>query len=257
MVKIRNVSRCLALLMVLALLLTAQAVAAESGALWLCASVAEEGVTAKICADTAVASGVITVTYDKRALTFREVTMDETAVAMHAVNSKVPGRLVISWVAPAGYSVEEYQILMQIRFEGTDASSISLSGSGNDLNGEAVAVTALDFTGLNTALAEVEGKLVQDYTPGSFDAMLNAEKEARELLEQEIVTPSQLAAATEKVETALAQLEPKAPPTVPATTAPAPQPNGNGWIGIAVAAVAVCAAVAVAVVVIIKKRGSK
>lgn len=256
MVKIRNVSRCLVLLMVLALLLTAQAVAAESGALWLSTSVAEEGITANICADTAVASGVITVTYDKKALTFREVTMDETAVAMHAVNSKIPGKLVISWVAPANCHVEEYQILMQIHFEGTDAGSISLSGGGNDLSGEAVAVTALDFIGLNTALSEVESKLVQDYTAGSFDAMLEAEKEARELLKKDIITPAQLAAATDKLNTALAQLEPKAPPTVPATTDPASQPS-SGWIGIAVAAVAVCAAVAVAVVVIKKKRGSK
>ena len=256
MVKIRNVSRCLVLLMVLALLLTVQAVAAESGALWLSTSVAEEGITANICADTAVASGVITVTYDKKALTFREVTMDETAVAMHAVNSKIPGKLVISWVAPANCHVEEYQILMQIHFEGTDAGSISLSGGGNDLSGEAVAVTALDFVGLNTALSEVESKQVQDYTAGSFDAMLEAEKEARELLKKDIITPAQLAAATDKLNTALAQLEPKAPPTAPATTPAEPQPN-NGWIGIAVAAVAVCAAVAVAVVVIKKKRGSK
>lgn len=257
MKKAHQTSRLLVLILLLVLLLSVSASAAETGAIWTCSNAAENEVTVLVCADASVASGVITVTFDRKELSFVDVTMNSDYILAHAVNSQTFGKVQISWIASGGYDAEDGHVLMQLQFEGASAESISVSGSAYGTDGNAIAVTALDFTALNTALAEVESKLVQDYTVSSFDAMLNAEKEARDLLKQEVITPSQIAAAAEKLTTALAQLEPKAPPTTAAPTEPTPQPNSNGWIGIAVAAVAVCAAIAVAVVVILKKRGNK
>lgn len=260
MKKAHQTFRPLVLILLLLLLLSVSASAVEAGTVWTCSSVSENSVTVSVCADTTVASGVITVTYDSKTLKFCDATMSSDYIVAHSINARVPGKILISWIAPGAYDAEDGHVLMQLQFEGASADSVAISGSVQGAEGEAVAVTALDFTALNTALEEVGSKLVQDYTPSSFDAMLDAEKEARDLLKQEIITPSQIAAAAEKLNSALAQLELKAPPTVPTTAAPTepvPQPGSNGWIGIVVAVVAVCAAVSVAVVVILKKRGNK
>lgn len=249
--KTKTISWALVLILALTMLPVVQAAAAQSSWLWFHTSAAEDGVTLSIYTDTTVASGVITLTYDKKALTFRELTVDDRFVAAHAINAKVPGKVLISWVAPADQVAEDTPILMQLHFEGTDDSSFSLSGTANGLDSEPVSVGALDFTALNTALTEANNKLVQDYTAGSFEALLAARDEAEALLKQEIVSPAQVAAATEKLNTAMAQLEPTAPITQPPT-----EPTLDPYV-IVVAIVAVCAAGAVVAVVILKKRRNK
>jgi len=255
--KMKAISWALVLILALTILPAVQATAAEGGWIWFHTSNAENGVTLSIYADTTVASGVFTLTYDKKALTFGELTVDSNFVAAHAINAKVPGKVVISWVAPANQTAAETPILMQLHFEGTDVSSFNLSGSANGLSGELISVGMLDFTALNQALEEAGKKTEQDYTADSFQALLAARDEAEALLKQEIVSPGQVAAATEKLNNAMAKLETPAPPTQPPTEPTGTFWENNGWIAIVIAAVAVCAAGAVVTIVVLKKRRNK
>ena len=168
MTKIRRSSRWLALLLVLTVLLTVQASAAESGSLWANATVSEDTVTVYVVADTAVSSGVITLSYDRKELKFQEVTVEESAVAAHAVNGKVGGKVQISWVAPAEQAQQDSHVLLQVRFTGTSAESIDLSGTVYDLTGGNVAVVMPDLAALNSVLAEADALQADTYTADSL-----------------------------------------------------------------------------------------
>lgn len=253
---IRRLAGLLVLLLALTWLLPMQVSAAENGTIWFESKVTAEGVTVSLWTDADVASGVITINYDKKALTFRQLELEEAYIAAHAINSKRPGVVQISWVAPADAASADAHLLMQLHFEGASVENISISGSAYTTTGESVYVAALDFVALNALIEEAEGKLQEDYTQESFAAMRNALDEAKALLEQQHVTPAQISAAAEKLQAAMDALQQPQPETQPGVT-----PGGDEDQNHLVAVVAIVSAVMIAAValllVILKKRGNK
>lgn len=285
---IRKLSVILLLCMVLCALPVSSANAAENGSLWLRQMPTDDGVTMAVCADTVVASGVITVTYDSNVLTFQEVTLDSTHVLAHAVNDQKAGQIRISWIG-TGEAVDGGYVLLRLRFIGTEDQSAVLTGSGYSADGDAIAVTALNLTDATAAVSAAEALQAEDYTADSFAAVEAAMQDAKALLALETVTQAQLDAAAQNLTDAMGKLvvfvpeppptEPPAtepPATEPAPTQPAtdpaptqpdtqpvptkpvanPVPKKNDTLLIA-AGIALGLAVIVAVVVILKKRGNK
>lgn len=288
--RVRKLAILLALCLVLALLPVTSANAAESGGLWLRHLPTDGSVTMALVADTQVASGIITVTYDPSLLTFQELTVDSAYVLAHAVNDKEAGTIKISWVG-AGADSGAY-VLMRLQFAGESLAVAELSGNVVNESGDEIAITVLDFGAYNAAFIQAAGLKAEDYTADSFAAVQAAMQSAEALWAVEAVTQAQLDAATQALLTAVENLvvytpepppteppatepaptepaptEPTQPgstpakpqPTQPTTQAPAPAPKGdNGWMLIALAVLGVVAVVAaVAAVVIFKKRGRK
>ena len=253
---IRRLAGLLVLLLALTWLLPMQVSAAENGTIWFESKVTAEGVTVSLWTDTDVASGVITINYDKKALTFRQLELEEAYIAAHAINSKRPGVVQISWVAPADAASADAHLLMQLHFEGASAENISISGSGYTTTGESVYVAALDFVALNALIEEAEGKLQEDYTQESFAAMRNALDEAKALLEQQHVTPAQISAAAEKLQAAMDALQQPQPETQPGVTPGGDEDQNHLVAEVAIVSTVVIAAVAL-LLVILKKRGNK
>lgn len=285
----------MALCLVLACVPVNQAAAAEeSGSLWLRHLPTDGGVTMALVADTAIGSGVITITYDKDIYTFQGLTVDSAYVLAHAVNDKEAGTIKISWIGKGAESGA--YVLMRLQFVVNFASAgnlnVELSGSVKNADGEEIAMTTLDFAMLNTAMAQAESLKAEDYTADSFAAVRSALAAANDQANVETVTQAQVDAATQALKTAMDNLvvyvpepeptdptEPTEPaptepaPTQPAPTqpgsvptqtqpaqgstpAPAPQPQSdNGWILIVLAVLGVAAVAAAAV--ILKKRGRK
>lgn len=253
---IRKLSRMLAILLAMTILLSVPAAAQQNGALWFESAPSEDGICISIWADTAASSGVVHLTYDKTAMKFLRLELEEACVQAHSINAKIPGQVKISWIAPAEAEAEGSHVLMRLYFEGTSADSMAISGNVFTLAGEEMRVTALDFAPLSALIETAEGRDLQGYTEESIALLQTALQEAKALLEAERVTPSQIDAAVQKLDEALQGLEQPLPTTQPATVpATTPGDTTGGWIGIAVAAVAVCAAVVV--IVIVKKRGKK
>lgn len=286
MAYIRKFSVLLALCLVLALLPVTLANAAEGGSLWLRHLPQNDGVTLAVCADTAVASGVITITYDSSALAFRELTVDSAHVLAHAVNDQEAGTIKISWIGTGAHS--EAVVLMRLQFAGDPLAVAELSGSVQNANGEAVAFTGLDFGAFNAAVYQAECLKAEDYTADSFAAVRAALDAANAQANVETVTQAQLDAATAALTAAMEKLvapeppateppatepaptepqptqptQPTQPGSAPAQTdpteptqAPTPAPKGdNSWLLYVLAALVAVAAV---VAVILKKRGKK
>lgn len=288
---IRKLSVILVLCLLLAALPATPANAAESGSLWMNQIATENGTVIAICADTAAASGVITVTYDTGLLTFEEMTVDSTYILAHAINDKKAGTLQISWIGTGADAAGDGYALLRLRFTGAPDQNAVLTGSVYDAVGNALTITTLNFTGLSAALADGAAVNAADYTADSYAALQSAMAAADPVLTLETVTQAQLDAAAQAVTAALEALElyapeptPPAPtepaPTEPAptepqptqpvtnpiptptetqpTTTPAPQPQpagNNGWMLIVLAVL--CIAAVAAAVVILKKRGRK
>lgn len=265
--RIQKITRLLLLLLVLTLLLTPQATAAEeNGNLWMRQIPTSDGVTFYICADSAVANGVITVKYHVGSLSFCELTVESDYVLAHAVNAKKPGAVQISWIAPADATAEEGYILMALTFTGNNCENISFSGDAYDAAGEPVAVTMLEEAELTSAMEAAKNLQSADYTAESFAALQTVLSQTDALLEQIAVTPAQLDAALQDVNgavSALVRLQPEPEPTEPEPTEPEPtEPvidvtGGDDWVGIVIAFGVICVVGAVVAVVIIKKRGNK
>lgn len=286
--RIRKFAILLALCLVLAALPITSAAAAQSGNLWLRQIPTGDGLTIAVCADTAVASGVITITYDSDVLSFQELTVDSAYVLAHAANDKEAGTVQISWIGTGSDAAGEGYALLRLRFEGNADQSAVLTGTVYDAAGNTIAITTLNLTGATAAVMEAETLKAEDYTADSFASVQAALQEADDLLALETVTQAQLDAAAQKLTAAVENLvvyvpEPTPPtPTEPAPTdpapteptqpgstpaqsdptqpsatpAPQPQPQGdNSWMVIAV--VVLCAVAVVAAVVILKKRGKK
>ena len=281
----------MALCLVLACVPVNQAAAAEeSGSLWLRHLPIDGGVTMALVADTAIGSGVITITYDKDVYTFQELTVDSAYVLAHAVNDKEAGTIKISWIG-IGAESGAY-VLMRLQFAVNFASvgnfNVELSGSVKYADGEEIAMTTLDFAMLNTAMAQAESLKAEDYTADSFAAVRSALAAANDQANVETVTQDQVDAATQALKTAMDNLvvyvpepeptdptEPTEPaptepaptqpaptqpgqtePTQPATNpTPAPQPQEDSMMLIAI--LAGCAVAVVVAVVLLKKRGKK
>lgn len=247
---IRKLAVLLVLMVTLIVWCSVQVGAAESGTIWYESTVTEEGVTVCVWTDADAASGVIALEYDKKALKFQDVELEQTYMAAHSINAKIPGEVKISWVAPKETGSQGVHKLMQLHFTGTSAETIRMSGSANTATGEKITVAALDLVALNAAIEAAEAKTAQDYTQESFAALETALQEAKALLSQEYRTPAQISAAAQKLEAALKNLEEPIPDVVE-------PPVKNGSMGIVVAIAAVCVAAAVIVVILLKKRGNK
>lgn len=141
---VRRAARTLALAVVLCMMLTMVAMAAETGSAWLEVSETSNGTAAVVLADTTVTDGVITITYDSKDLEFVDVTFNEDYVAMHAVNAEEAGVVKISWVAPGPYEVTGENVwLIQVNFTGSEKNtSLDLSGKVCDGDGNAIEIVS-------------------------------------------------------------------------------------------------------------------
>lgn len=293
MVHIRKFSIILVLCLVLALLPVTSVNAAESGSIWM-RQIPYNGVTIAVCADAAVASGVVTITYNKDVLTFTELKVDSQYVLAHAANDKEAGTIKISWIGTGERSNADGYVLMWLEFEGPADLSAVMNGTVYDASGNTIAITTLNLTGVTAAIMQAETLKAENYTTDSFATMQSAMQAANAMLERVAVTQGQLDAATQALVTAMENLvvfTPEPPPTQPPATEPAPtepaptepeptdptQPGStpakpdptqpstqeptiapkrdNSWMLIALAAV--LAVAVVAAVVILKKRGRK
>lgn len=255
---IRKMSRLLAVLLAMVLLLSVSAAAQQNGAVWCESAAAEDGICISIWADANAGSGVIQLTYHKAEMKFLRLELEEAYVQAHSINAKIPGQVKVSWIAPANAAADGSHVLMRLYFEGTSAESLAFAGSAFTPDGESLQVTMLDFAPLNGLIESAEGQDLQGYTEESVAQLQTALQEAKALLEAEHVAPAQIEAAIAKLEQALQGLQQPLPTTQPTTqpTGQISEPN-NGWIGIVAAAVAVCAAVVVVVIVLTKKREKK
>ena len=150
----KRINKALSLMLTAALscaVLAGQASAASGDALWADVDETSGEVAAVIETNAVVTDGVIDVTFDADKLTYAgcdfEGENDQYSqyVAMYAVNDTQAdqGVLKISWVAPDTYQAQEdLTALFQVNFQGTDvaADDLTVSGTANDAQGEAVAV---------------------------------------------------------------------------------------------------------------------
>lgn len=144
----RSVKRAACLLTVLVMvfvMLSTAAFAAEDGKVWLklTETAGGEGAATLIVTDTTVTDGVVTVTYDSDELTYQNVEVTESYVAMYAVNAETPGEVRISWVAPEAYAADGSDLdLIRVNFTGkADEESVALSGSAFDEEGGEVLIS--------------------------------------------------------------------------------------------------------------------
>lgn len=221
----RICSVLLVLCLLLVLMPASQAVALESNSIWINQISGNEGVTIAVCADTAVASGVITITYNADALTFVQLQTESQYVLAHAVNDEEAGKLVISWIAPKDNAAQGGHVLMRLTFTGMAESSAVLTGTVQGVSGESIAIATLNMTGLQAAVMMAEILNPEDYTAESFAAVTAQISNANEVLNLEAVTQAQLDAAAAALTAAVENLEeyvPEPPPTDPQPTDPQP-----------------------------------
>ena len=211
MKRVNNAIRALALMVLVCMLLSTTVFAAENGSAWLnvMESAADETTTAVIAADATVTDGLVEIRYDSSVLTYEGVTVNDTVVAMHAVNADEAGLVKISWVAPEAYAANGAVWLIQVRFSGLEESStITLSGTMNGADGSQIQQGEnLDTTGLKAALETAKGLYKDNYTPRSYKAVETAIALAEEVLADPAATQSAVNAAEETLNNAMASLE--------------------------------------------------
>lgn len=190
-------------------LLAATAFAAENGSLW--AAVEQtEGTVALIVTDTTVTDGVVKVTYDSTKLTYKSTDVTAEYVAMHAVNAEEAGVVLISWVAPGPYELEDEAVcLIRVNFSGTEEeNSIRLTGTAHDKDGNELSFAdAPDTSALEKAIAEAGELEKSDYTEESFEALEEALAEAEEVLADSTATQEEVDAAEKALREAMDALE--------------------------------------------------
>lgn len=205
MKRVKNSVRIIALAVMVCCLLTMGVFAAENGSVWIAETDTEGGTAAVVVTDAAVTDGVVAVRYDADALTYQSVTVNETHVAMHAVNADEAGVVLISWVAPAEVAVEGNEWLIQVDFAGTSEEAVTLEGalSGGEI-GEAPEVdkTELEKTVLE-ALALTEG----NYTAETWNALQEALAAYQAVLADPTATQAEVDAATAALRAAIEALE--------------------------------------------------
>lgn len=210
--RVKKTIRALALMVLVCMLLTTTVFAAENGSVWLnvMESDAEEHTTAVIAADTTVTDGLVEIRYDSASLTYEGVTVNESYVAMYAVNADEAGLVKISWVAPSAYTFEDAAIwLVQVNFSGTEeTSTITMTGDLNDAAGSKIEQGAnLDTTALKAAMATAESLYKDNYTARSYRAVEIALANAEDVLADPAATQSAVDAAEETLNNAMASLE--------------------------------------------------
>lgn len=211
MKRVKKTFRALAMVLIICMMLTTMVSAAEDGSVWLnVTETSTDGTSAWIVADTTVTDGLVEITYDSEALTYEGVAVNDTYVAMYAVNADEAGLVKISWVAPGEYTLEDAAAwLIEVQFSGTEESStITLTGTVNDAAGNKIEQGEnLDTTGLEAAVETAKGLYKGNYTSRSYRAVEIALKNAEEVLANPAATQSAVDAAEETLNNAMASLE--------------------------------------------------
>ena len=220
MKRVTNTIRVLAMVMMVCMLLTTVVFAAPTGSAWLNVeeSKADRTTTAAIMADVAVTDGLVTITYDSDALTYKGLTVDRTKVAMHAVNADEPGTIKISWVAPLenkkgnnGKGQNKKNPLIQVEFTGS-SKEITISGDFYTADGTVISLKALDTSALEELIAFAESLEKKDYTGPSYNAVKKALKNAQKILDDSKATQAEIDEAAQALQDALDALESKEKP---------------------------------------------
>lgn len=189
-------------------LLATAAFAAEKGALWLTVE-ENEGTSALIITDAVVTDGVVKLTYDSEMLTYESTEITEGYVAMYAVNAEEKGAVLISWVAPGAYALEDGAVcLIRVNFSGREQeSTITLTGSVHDQSGsELNFADAPDTAGLAEAIADAQALDEGAYTEDTWAALEKALTEAKAVLANSLATQSEVDAAEKAVRDAVEAL---------------------------------------------------
>lgn len=189
-------------------LLATAAFAAENGALWLTVE-ENEGTSALIITDAVVTDGVVKLTYDSEMLTYESTEITEGYVAMYAVNAEEQGVVLISWVAPGAYALEDGAVcLIRVNFSGREQeSTITLTGSVHDQSGsELNFADAPDTAGLAEAIADAQALDEGAYTEDTWAALEKALTEAKAVLANSLATQSEVDAAEKAVRDAVEAL---------------------------------------------------
>ena len=236
---------------VFCMLLTTAAFASEEPGVWL--SVTGEN-DVLIVTNTMVTSGSLVLTYDSAKLSYEDIEINDGCVAMHAVNPNEAGIVRISWVATSQYeALGDGVVLFRISLSGTaDAAGLSLSGKATDTDGNAIAVSVLDTSALEAAIAGAEALVEKNYTSGSYSALQQALTAAKAVL-------SDAAAAQEEVDSACSALQEALDNLVPLDTGSGNENNSNtgdnSQIGLLIVVMLVCAAGIVVLILLMKKKG--
>jgi len=206
---VNKLLRLLAVVLVLCVMMSTVAYAAETGKVWLSVAQSANGkdTSALIVTDTTVTDGLVKVTYDPAELTYKGVMVSSEYVAMHSVNAGEAGVVLISWVAPEAYESDGSAItLIEVCFEGA-SESIEAAGLAHDAEGNEIAIGTVDTSALEEALAKTEELTGEDYTEESWAALEDAKEAAEAVLTDPTATQSEIDEAAEALEEAIAGLE--------------------------------------------------
>ena len=231
-----RITAFLAGLLVLCLLLTPAAYAAENGIVWIRPVSDSEYNTTEllILTDARIHDGMIRIEYDAQRLTYTGlIQMDE--VALYAVNAQTPGCILISWVCNSYPADGSAVPLFRLYFDGASAAeNFAVSGMTHDPEGREISLGSLDTSGLEDAMKEAKKRNPQDYTDESWAVLAQSVNAGWKALEDPMVSQRELAAAARAILDAIAGLEETASretteainptePSVPETTQPQPE----------------------------------
>ena len=206
---LNKIVRLLALVLVLTMMMATVAAAAEAGNVWLSVTESANGkdTVAAIVTDTTVTDGLVKVTYDPEALTYKGVMVSSEYVAMHSVNAEEAGTVLISWVAPEAYEADGSALsLIEVTFEGKDGA-VEAAGIAHDAEGNQLTIGSVDTSALEEAIAKAEELTEEDFTEESWAALEEAKENAEAVLADPTATQSEIDAAAEALEEAIAALE--------------------------------------------------
>lgn len=210
---VNKLLRLLAVVLVMTLMMATVAFAAETGKVWISVTESANGkdTVALILTDTTVTDGLVKVTYDPEALTYKGVMVSSEYVAMHSVNAEEPGTVLIAWVAPEAYEADGSALtLIEVNFEGVQQeSTLEITGVAQDAEGNEIAIGTVDTSALEEAIAEAEELKEEDYTKESWKALEEELKEAEKVLEDPTATQEEVDEAAEALQEAIAALEEK------------------------------------------------
>ena len=205
MKRVRNSARVIALALVLCMMLTMGVFAAANGSVWITETDTDDGTVAFIITDTTVTDGLVEVRYDADNLTYQMVTVNETYVAMHAVNADEAGVVLISWVAPEAVQPADSDWLIQVNFAGASDEDVTLAGSVT--GGEITEAPVVDKTELQKAVLEAQGLNEDDYTAETWADLEEALAAAEAVLADPTATQEEVDAATAALRAAIDALE--------------------------------------------------
>lgn len=205
MKRVRNSARVLALALVLCMMMT-MGVFAANGSVWITETDTDDGTVAFIVTDTTVTDGVVAVNYDASKLTYQSVTVNESCVAMHAVNADEAGVVLISWVAPEAFVPQGNELLIQVNFAGTSDKDVTLEG---DITGADIteAPADVDKLALLKTIWQAQALDEEDYTAESWADLEEALAAAEAVYADPAATQEEVDAATAALQAAIDALE--------------------------------------------------